>query len=153
MFSITYQLVGLASAEFTVSDGTNQAVVEVSYFSDPLRDLTAGVVALLEGAWRFQFAQFVEPSEYHWTLIRRDGRVTIRIRRFRSEEQFRSPKDHGKKHLTAEGNLRDLANTLLDQLNDLYMTLGPEGYAKQWVDHGFPLAERARLSALLEGSD
>ena len=149
MFSVTYQLTGLASAELIISDGTNRAAVEISYFSDPLRDLSMAVIALLEGAWRFQFTQFVEPTEYHWTLIRRDGRVTIRIRRFRSEEQFRDPKDHGKKYLIAEGNLRDLAQAVLDQLNELYVTLGPEEYAKQWVDNGFPLAERMRLSALL----
>jgi hypothetical protein len=149
MFSIKYQLTGLATGELIISDGTNQAAVEVSYFSDPLRDLAAGVIALLEGAWRYQFTQFVEPGEYHWTLIRRDGKVTIRVRRFRSEEQFRNPKDHGKKHLAAEGNVRDLANALLDQLNELYATFGPEEYAKQWVDYGFPLAERARLSALI----
>jgi hypothetical protein len=65
MFSVKYQLMALASAELIISDGMNQAVVEVAYFSDPLRDLAAGVIALLEGAWRFQFTQFVEPSEYH----------------------------------------------------------------------------------------
>jgi hypothetical protein len=150
MFSVKYQLTGPASAELSIGDGVNHAVVEVSYFSDPLCDLAKAVIALLEGAWRFQFTQFFEPSEYHWNLIRRDGMVTIRIRRFRSEEQFRAPKDHGKKHLIAEGNLRDLAQAVLDQLNELYATLGPEGYAKQWVDYGFPLAERARLSALLD---
>jgi hypothetical protein len=149
MFSVKYQLTGLAIAELIIGDGTKRAAVEISYFSDPLRDLARAVIALLEGAWRFQFDQFVEPSEYHWSLIRRDGRVTIRIRRYRSEEQFRAPKDHGKKHLIAEGNLRDLAQAVLDQLNELYATLGPEGYAKRWVDYGFPLAERAHLNALL----
>jgi hypothetical protein len=149
MLSVKYQLMDLAGAELIISDGTYRAAVEISYFSDPLRDLARAVIALLEGAWRFQFTQFFEPSEYHWTLIRRDGKVTIRIRRFRSEEQFRNPKDHGKKHLVAEGNLHDLARAVLDQLNELYATLGPEEYAKQWVDYDFPLAERARLSALL----
>jgi hypothetical protein len=150
MFSVKYQLTSSASAELGISDGVNHAVVEVSYFSDPLRDLARAVIALLEGAWRFQFTQFVEPSEYHWSLIRRDGKVTIRIRRFKSEEQFHDPKDHGKKHLVAEGSLRDLAKAVLDQLNELYTTLGPEGYVKQWVDYSFPLAESTRLSALLE---
>ena len=150
MFSIEYQPIGLASAELIISDGTNRAAVEVSYFSDPLRSLATAVIALLEGAWRYQFIQFVEPSEYHWSLIRRDGKVTIRIRRFRSEEQFRSPKDHGKKLLMAEGNLRDLANAVFNQLNEVYEALGPEGYAKRWVNYRFPLAEHARLSALLD---
>ncbi|HEX3272315.1 MAG TPA: hypothetical protein VHR15_16840, partial [Ktedonobacterales bacterium] len=114
-----------------------------------LRDLTRAVIALLEGAWRFQFSQFFEPREHHLTLIRRDSRVTIRIRRYRSEEQFRSPKDHGKRYLIAEGNLHDLARAVMGQLDELYATLGSEEYAKRWVDSCFPLAERDRLGALL----
>jgi hypothetical protein len=149
VFTVKYQLIGLATAELVISDGTNRSVVEISYFSDPLCDLARSVIALLEGAWRCQFSQFCEPSEYHWTLVRRDDRVTVRIRRFGSEEQFRSPKDHGKKLLTAEGNLRDLAKAVLGQLDEVNAILGPEEYATRWVDYGFPLAERTRLGFLL----
>lgn len=150
MITFEYRLIGSGWSEATISDGAQEAVCHVSYLSDALRDLVSAVIKLLEGAKRAEFSWADEPGNYGWLLTHREQVLSIRITRYRNWEKDRGPKEHGKTIFKARCALRDFAAAVLAQSDELYNTLGPQGYKERWVQHDFPLNEYRRLASLLD---
>jgi hypothetical protein len=148
MISFAYRLTTSGNAEATISDGTDQLTMQISYLSDALRDLTVAVSALKEGAKTSECVWLTEPGEYRWSLTRRRETVWIRIVGFREWEQDRSPRDRGRVVFKAHCTLEELAAAILHELEDLYTTIGPAGYKERWVAHEFPVAEYRHLRDL-----
>jgi hypothetical protein len=151
MISFVYRLTGSGWSEAIISDGANEASLNVSYLSDALRDLVTAVIQLLEGGKRAEFFWLDEPGEYQWLLTQREQTLSIRITHYRNWEQDRQPKDRAKKAFKTRCSLREFATAVLAQLTALYTTLGPKGYKERWVTHDFPLNEHRRLASLLSG--
>lgn len=149
--SFTYRLTTSGNAEATIADGADQATLYVSYLSDALRDLTAAVNALLEGAKASGCVWFAEPGEYRWSLTRRGGTVWIRVMGFREWEQDRPPKDRGRVLFKAHCLLEEFAAAVLRELECLDTSVGAAGYKARWVAHEFPIAEYKHLRDLTTG--
>ena len=151
MIAFEYRLTSSGNAQATIRDGTEQAILYVSYRSDALRALTAAVNALLQGAKAAGCVWFAEPGEYRWSLTRRGDAVWIRVVGFKQWEQERSPKDRGRVLFKTHCQLEDFAATVLRELERLYTSLGPAGYKERWVNHEFPVAEYKHLRDLTTG--
>jgi hypothetical protein len=151
MMSFEYRLTTSGNAEATITYGTNQATLYVSYLSDALRDLTAAVSALLEGGKASRCFWLAEPGEYRWSLTRRGNTVWIRVVGFREWEQDRPPKDRGRVLFKAHCPLAEFAAAVLRELERLYTSVGPAGYKARWMAHAFPVAEYKQLRNLTIG--
>ena len=153
MITFTYRMMGSGWSEATLGDGAETVTLDgISYLSDALRDLIGGVLALLDGGKRAEFSWFTEPGEFAWLLTHHKQVFSLRVTRFKDWEDFRGKYDRGKTVFKGRGTLQQFSESVLAQLDELYATVGPGGYQKQWGS-SFPFDEYQRLRARLSASE
>jgi hypothetical protein len=142
----SYRLVGTGWAEARIADDRSHAILTPSYLTDALGDLLAALVMLKRGEKDVSFSWEEEPGEYEWTFRRCDSEVTLRIESF-PDQYARVKNAVGSVIFETRQPLGIVIQVVSQAARHLLDELGPDEYARQWVEHQFPLRELRELTA------
>lgn len=148
---ISYELTRHKWARAYISDGKNEASMDVWYLSaDALGDLLRATIALLSGA---EDARIIWENEYgqnRWIIHRHNDLVSVEILHF--SVTFSTADDqYGSVIFSTLCPLRKFAVKVRDALRRLLTEIGPDEYARRW-GQDFPSAQYAALDRLVRES-
>ena len=146
---LQYELTGTGWSRAVVEADGNTVNLTASYLSDPLSDMAAGAIALLQGSKEVRFSFDEEPGEYRWIIIAEEAEI-IRVTILEFQELWgNEPDERGKTLLDTRTTRREFASEVLEVLNHLKATLGEAAYKEQWVQSDFPTEKHDILKSLL----
>jgi hypothetical protein len=141
----SYRLIGTGWAEARIADERSHAVLTASYLTDALGDLLSALVMLKRGEKDVSFSWEEEPGEYEWTFRRLDSEVELRIESF-ADQYARTKDEVGSVIFATRQPLGVVIQAVTREARDLLDELGPEEYARRWVEHPFPVRELRELA-------
>lgn len=141
-FSLEYQVTGAGWARATVTDGTREVTLHISFLSDALRDLTEAAIVLQRGALSAVFTWLGEPAEYRWSVDRQgdDLKITISQPETSPDEVL----------FSGRCTLGRFSGQVLTQLWHIVGEMGVEGFKEHWESHDFPFDQYESLEALVK---
>jgi hypothetical protein len=143
VFEFNYKLVGSDWSEARVGDEHAHANLTASYLSDALGNLLEAVALVTEGVAEARRSFDEEPGEYRWILRRVGDDVVLTVLAF-DEQWGNEPDSEGKIFFRSRQPVLQVGRKLLSEAQRLLDDLGPDLYARQWVDHPFPQAQMDR---------
>jgi hypothetical protein len=135
---ITYDLTGGGWARASVSDGTANREMRVTYLSDALADIARAALELLRGARDISFSFQDEPGEHRW-LLKRGEADTLHVRVLRFEDTFSTRTQGGLEVFYSKCTVMDFVGQVCFVLQNILERVGLEGYRKLWRNSDFPL--------------
>ena len=146
-----YNLADAGWADATISEGSDSETMTVSYLRDSLSELTDAINLLLKGGKESRAIFMSEPGEHLMSLNNpKDDELEIEVRWFKdwASWNMNSEKDYDVvfKRTTS---LFEFANKVCDNLDQIYIKEGIEGYKEKWVEHDFPMNSYLKLKKLL----
>ncbi|MEM9679569.1 MAG: hypothetical protein AAF901_04530 [Bacteroidota bacterium] len=146
-----YNLGNAGWADAAISAGDDSATMTVSYLHDSLGELTNSMNLLLKGDKESKIIFMDEPGEHLMSLINSDdNKLEIEVRWF---DDWASWDMHSKKEYEVvfkrTTSLYDFANKVCNNLDQIYINEGTEGYKEKWVKHEYPLNAYLKLKKLL----
>ena len=149
MLTIGFELEGEGRATVVLAGDLEAARIPVTDASDPLADLTQGVLGLLTGQREAHFSTFDPPAEHLWHL-EQVGRGAVAVEITRAEGCLDlDPGAPVSRVLQLTCPLSELAQALSRALETIARSHGVAGYEQIWASHPFPAAARSELRSRL----
>jgi len=131
-----------------ISDGEQELILDASWLSDALRDLTGAVASLLESADSVVFSWQSTPGSWRWILTKENEKLRIQILHF--ERDFSKLEDSkGEPVFSAETDVMRFAIVVRGQLRQILNDVGLVTY-KEMTTYDFPFSAYERLDAAIE---
>ena len=136
-------------SDATISDGVNEARMQVWHVTDALGDLLRCVVQLLEGHEEVWCVWEDDPGEHKWTFHCSGELLRIRILRFpTSFSGYGAPDAWATVLFETTCALLKFATKVRNEVRRLLQEVGPEEYRRR-LGHEFPQAYYQRLRQLI----
>ena len=136
---------GWAIAVF--EQGPKRIEMTASYLHDSLEELTKAAIALQKGCKQAVIVFMDEPGEHQVYIQNEEGVLEIGVRWYSDWASWYIGTTQYKVVEQFTTSVSRFRHQVLEVLNALYVSPGPEGYKEQWNRHDFPMDGYHRLAA------
>jgi hypothetical protein len=139
-FGLTYKLDDAGWATVVTEDGDEAINLRVSYLNDSLLELAEAATAIRDGQPAARVVFMDEPGEAQLIVSRDEDGISYELLWYDDWCSWRNAPDGGfELLLRGKAPEWEFLMWIEEQLREILVEHGEEGYRKKWLEHPFPM--------------